>query len=159
MALMPRKQRCSRIRLTQSTRTTIAFAIHSVDFYPTYKNSPRAALGGARTACRKRPWSCLGAVPKRANSGYAPPSPSQIRVADPHHPERAASPKLGKLRPCQLALALNDVDPQVRQPPNPVASISRNSNLMTRVPKARLRFLRGRGCGRSGRCPPSRFPG
>ena len=156
---MPRKQRCSRIRLTQPTRTTIAFAIHSVDFYPTYKTSPRAALGGARTARRKRLWSCLGAVPKRVNSGYAPPTPSQIRVADPHHPERAASPKLGKLLPCQRSLTLSDVDSKVRQPPNPVASNSRSSNLMTRVPKARSRFLRGRGCGRSGRGPPSRFPG
>ena len=32
-------------------------------------------------------------------------------------------------------------------------------NLTTWVPKARSRFLRGRGCGRSGRCPPSRFRG
>ena len=32
-------------------------------------------------------------------------------------------------------------------------------DLTTRVPKARWRCLRGRGCGRSDRCPPSRFRG
>ncbi len=48
---------------------------------------------------------------------------------------------------------------EVPQARDTVTSTGISPNLTPLVPKARLRFLRGRGCGQSDRCPPSRFRG